>query len=104
MHDICKKNEKEIEKIVLVSNDTDFIPIMRYIIEYTEKSIILLTPLGTRKTGGAFSDIYKENKEQITIQRIERGAMAISRLPSTIEINKQKVKSPYTEFSGERLK
>lgn len=51
---------KELNKIILVSSDTDFIPVVNYILYNTNKKIAVLFPLGSSKSN-KYRDIKNKN-------------------------------------------
>ena len=55
------------EKIIIISNDTDFKPPVRNALKHSQVKIVLLSPLGVDKRDSAhfhYKDIYKDIKEE----------------------------------------
>ena len=86
-----------MKKIILVSADTDFIPVVRYILENTDKKITVLLPLGHNYSNG-FNNIrneYKPNNKRFDIKVIKLNNILNSLLPYEIEYDNQIYKNPY---------
>ena len=86
-----------MKKIILVSADTDFIPVVRYILENTDKKITVLLPLGHHYSNG-FNNIrneYKNNHKRFDIKIIKLNNILNSLLPDEIEYNNKIYKNPY---------
>ena len=87
----------DLKKIILVSADTDFIPVVRYILENTDKKITVLLPLGHNYSNG-FNNIrneYKPNNKRFDIKVIKLNNILNSLLPDEIEYDNQIYKNPY---------
>ena len=88
---------EDLEKIILISADTDFIPVVRYILENTDKKITILLPLGHNNSNG-FNNIrneYKYNHKKFNIKVIKLDNILKSLLFDEIEYNNQIYKNPY---------
>jgi len=84
--------DKELSKIILVSADTDFIPVVEYVLNNTDKEITILFPLG-HKHSTEFDNIISNNKyktKEIKFLHVKK-----SLFPDEIEYNNIKYKNPY---------
>ena len=84
---------KELNKIILVSSDTDFIPVVNYILNNTNKKIIVLFPLGSSKSN-KYRDIKNKNYK---LKEIKEFHINKSRLPDIINFNGKIYKNPYKQ-------
>lgn len=82
---------KELDKIILVSSDTDFIPVVNYILTKTDKKITVLLPFGSLKANKYMSI---ENKNY-RLSQIKKFHIENSYLPNTINCNGKIYKNPY---------
>lgn len=84
---------KELNKIILVSSDTDFIPVVNYILNNTNKKIIVLFPLGSSKSN-KYRDIKNKNYK---LKEIKEFHINKSSLPDIINFNGKIYKNPYKQ-------
>lgn len=82
---------KDLDKIILVSADTDFIPVVEYILNNTNKEITVLFPLG-HKHSTEFDNIPNERYKTKEIKLFH---ITKSLFPDEVEYNNQIYKNPY---------
>ncbi len=82
---------KELHKIILVSSDTDFIPVVNYILNNTDKKITVLFPLGSSKSN-KYRDIKNKNYK---LKQIKEFHIKKSCLPDSINFNGIIYQNPY---------
>ena len=90
MHDVLIE---KVDKIILVSADTDFIPVVKYVLEKAKKEVLVLTPLGSHP-----SEPYKLgniNHKKYRITQIKKQHIIKSKLEDIIKVKSQIYKNPY---------
>nr|WP_300711346.1 NYN domain-containing protein [uncultured Brachyspira sp.] len=82
---------KDIDIIVIISSDTDYIPIIKMILEKTDKKIKVLFPINSR-INKKFSKIKNVN---YSAKKIKENHIKLSQIPDTVTISCIKYINPY---------
>lgn len=106
VHDILKET---VEKIILVSGDTDFIPIITYVLKNTDREITVLNPLGQDKNlhfrnviNIAETHDSTSYKERFSHRQVKEQHMKISQLPhKCLLASGNSIDNPYISCGNE---
>ncbi len=91
---------KDVEKIILVSADTDFIPVVNYILKSTNKRIKVLIPFNA-----SYSEPYviknsehysKEQKKRYSIKLIKEQHIKCSKFNDIVLVDDKEYRCPYS--------